>query len=460
MDYQVIIIGSGPGGYVAAIRAAQLGMKTAVVEKAEIGGVCLNWGCIPTKALLKSAHVYEDAKTGNKFGVKAEKVTADFKRVINRSRTVAKQVSKGVEFLFKKNNVTLIQGTGKLKDKNTVIIENSGETQEVTADYIILATGARSRQLPNLPIDGKHIIGYRQALTLEELPESMVVVGSGAIGVELAHFYAIMGTKVTIVELLPRVVPLEDEAVSAEVEKALKRQRIKIYTSSSVEKVETGDKQTVYIKTQEGEITVETDVVLSAVGISANIENLGLEQAGVETERGKIKVDEHYRTSADNIFAIGDIINTPALAHVASAEGIHAVEYIAGLNPEKINYKTIPGGIFTTPEVASVGLREHEAKEQGLDYKTGLFPMSALGKATAIGARDGFVKIIADAKTDQILGAHIVGPSATDMIAEFVVAMNTGATVKQIMHSIHPHPTISEAIMEAAAAVHNEAIHI
>ncbi len=459
--FNLIIIGSGPGGYVAAIRASQLGMKTAVVERAEIGGVCLNWGCIPTKALLKSAHVLQDIKSAVKYGIKVGDIQPDFKKIIQRSRTVASQVSKGVEFLFKKNNITVLQGTGRIQDNHTVeVTPEQGEKYLVRSDYIIIATGARARQLPGLEIDGQRIIGYRQAMTLDQLPESMLVIGSGAIGVELASFYAAMGTKITIVELLPRVVPTEDEDVSAELEKHLKRQRIKIYTSSTVKSITPdGEKSKVLLQTPQGEIELTVDKIFSAVGITPNTENIGLENVGINTEKGRIPVDQFYRTSQENIFAIGDVINTPALAHVASAEGITAVEFIAGLNPDPINYDTVPGGIFTHPEIASVGLREHQAKEKGINYHVGKFPYSALGKSTAIGNRDGFVKLIFD-QDDKLIGAHIIGENATDMIAELVVSMNAGVTGKKILKSIHPHPTLSEAIMEAAAAAHNEAIHI
>ena len=459
--YNLVIIGSGPGGYVAAIRASQLGLKTAVVEKAEIGGVCLNWGCIPTKALLKSIHVLSDIKSAAKFGIKVGDIQPDFKKIIQRSRTVASQVSKGVEFLFKKNNITVLKGHGRIRDRNTVeITPQEGEKYLVQSDHIMIATGARARQLPGLEIDGQRVIGYRQAMTLEEQPESMLVIGSGAIGVELASFYAALGTKITIVELLPRVVPTEDEDVSAELEKHLKRQRIKVYTSSTVKSLTPdGDKTIALLETPDGEKEIIVDKVFSAVGITPNTEDIGLDRVDIKTEKGRIIVDEFYRTCVDNIFAIGDVINTPALAHVASAEGITAVEYIAGLNPQPINYDAIPAGIFTHPEIASVGLREYQAKEKGIEYSVGKFPYSALGKSTAIGSRDGFVKLIFDNK-DHIIGAHIIGENATDMIAELVVSMNAEVTGKQIIKSVHPHPTLSEAIMEAAAAAHGEAIHI
>ncbi len=463
MDYKLIVIGSGPGGYVAAIRASQLGMKTAIVERAEIGGICLNWGCIPTKALMKSLEVLETAKAAAKFGIKVENVQPDFMKIIQRSRTVAKQVSKGVEFLLKKNNIDIIQGHGKLLDKNTVEVSAGGNTQKITADYIILATGAKSRQLPGLTIDGEKILGYRHMLNPQRLPERLVIVGSGATGVELGSFYAAMGSQVTIIEILPRIVPLEDPEVSAEVEKILKRKKIKILTNTTVKKIDnTGSGLLITLSNTaaENEQTIEADALFLAVGISPNIENLGLNNLGIKTEKNRIVVDEFYRTNVPNIYAIGDIIPTPALAHVASAEGITAVEHIAGLNPKPINYDLIPAGIFIEPQVAHVGLTEEQARERGIEYKVGKFPYSALGKATAIGSRDGFVKLIFDAKTDKLIGAHIVGHNATDMIAELVVAMNADATSHQIIKSIHPHPTLSEAIMEAAAAANGEAIHI
>ncbi len=461
MNFDIIVIGSGPGGYVAAIRASQLGMKVAVVEKAEIGGICLNYGCIPTKALLKSSSVVKTIKESAKFGVKVAETSIDFPKIIKRSRQVAGQMSKGVDFLFKKNNITVFNGYGKLIDNSTVEVSNDEKTEQISAKNIILATGARSRQLPNLVIDGKKIIGYREALTLENKPSSMLVVGSGAIGVELAFFYASMGTKVTIVELLPNVVPLEDEEISEEILKTLKKSRIKVYTNSLVESVDTsGDNCIVSIKSSDKNEQIETEIVFSAVGISPNTENIGLEELGIETDRSFIKVDEFYRTNVENIYAIGDIIPTPALAHVASAEGIACVEKIAGLDVKPINYKHIPSGIFTDPEVGSAGLTEKQAKEVGFELKIGKFTFSALGKATAIGDRNGFVKLIFNKVDNKLLGAHIVGHGATDMISELVVAMEAGVTSHQLLKSIHPHPTMSEAIMEAAAVAENEAIHV
>ncbi len=456
--YDIIFIGSGPGGYVAAIRAAQLGMNVAVVEKAEVGGVCLNYGCIPTKALLKSAEILTNVKEAKKFGINVSEFSPDFGKIIKRSRTVASQVSKGVDFLFKKNNVTLIKGEAKIISKNTVLVNNS---EKIEGKNIVIATGARAKELPNLKIDGEKIIGYRQALTMQKLPESMLVVGSGAIGTELAFFYATMGTKVTIVELLPNIVPIADKDVSAELLQALKRKKIKVFTNSLVESVDTnGDKCIARVKTGDNVTDIEAEVVLSSVGISPNTENLWDNDLNIETEKGFIKVDEFYRTNIEGIYAIGDVIPTPALAHVASAEGIICVEKIAGLDVEPLNYNFIPSAIFTTPEVGMAGITQQQAEAEGKKIKIGKFPMSALGKATAIGDRTGFAKLIFDAETDKLLGAHIVGHSASDMITELVVAMKFNVNGKQLLKTVHPHPTISEAIMEAAANAHDEAIHI
>ncbi len=463
MNYDVIIIGSGPGGYVAAIRASQLGLKTAVVEKAELGGICLNWGCIPTKALLKSAQVFEYTKHAANYGVKIEgEVKPDFPAIIARSREVAAGMSKGIQFLFKKNKVEHIQGFGKLKDNQTVVVEDKdGNKTEYSAKHIILATGARSRQLPNLPQDGKKIIGYRQALTLPQLPESMIVVGSGAIGTEFAYFYSTMGVQVTLVEFLPNIVPLEDEEVSKTLAREFKKRKIKVMTSSSVESVDTsGDKCKVTIKTKKGEEIHEADIVLSAVGITPNLENIGIEELGIELEKGKVKVDEYYRTNVEGVYAIGDIVAGPALAHVASAEGITCVEKIAGLNPQPIRYDNIPGCTYTVPEVSSVGLTEKQAKEAGYEIKVGKFPYTASGKASAAGSKEGFIKLIFDAKYGELLGAHMIGGNVTEMIAEIVVARNLETTGHELIKSIHPHPTMSEAIMEAAAAAYDEVIHI
>jgi dihydrolipoamide dehydrogenase len=463
MNYDVIIIGSGPGGYVTAIRTAQLGMKVAVVEKESLGGVCLNWGCIPTKSLLKSAQAFDYAKHAADYGVKIEgEVKPDFEGMIKRSRDVAGGMSKGVQFLFKKNKVETIMGTGKLAGKNTVeVTDEKGKKKEYTAKHIILATGARSRELPNLKQDGKKIIGYRKALSLDKQPESMVVVGSGAIGSEFAYFYHSIGTKVTLVEFMPTLVPLEDEEVSKQLERSFKKSKMKVMTSSTVEKVDTsGDKCKVTIKTKKGEETVEADIVLSAVGITPNTEGIGLEEMGVETENGRVKVDEYYRTNVEGVYAIGDILTGPALAHVASAEGITCVEKIAGKNPEPIDYKNIPGCTYTGPEVSSVGLTEQQAKEEGYEVKIGKFPYSASGKASAAGQKEGFVKLIFDAKYGELLGAHMIGGNVTEIISELVVAKKLEITGHELIKTIHPHPTMSEAVMEAAAAAYDEVIHI
>lgn len=463
MNYDVLIIGSGPGGYVAAIRAAQLGMKVGVVEKENLGGICLNWGCIPTKSLLKSAQAYEYAVHAADYGVSISgEIKPDFEAMVKRSRGVADGMSKGIQFLFKKNKIEAISGFGKLTGKNKVsVTAEDGKVQEITAKHIILATGARSRQLPNLPLDGKKIFGYRTAMTLPKQPKSMVVVGSGAIGSEFAYFYQSIGTQVTLVEFLPNVVPLEDEEVSKQLERSFKKLGMKVLTNSSVEKVDTsGDVCKVTIKTKKGEEVVDAEVVLSAVGITPNTEGIGLEELGVNVENGRVKVDEFYKTNVEGVYAIGDIIATPALAHVASAEGITCVEKIAGLNPETIDYKNIPGCTYTMPEVSSVGLTEAKAKEAGYEIKVGKFPFSASGKASAAGHKDGFVKLIFDAKYGELLGAHMIGGNVTEMIAELVLAKKLEATGHELIKAIHPHPTMSEAVMEAAAAAYGEVIHI
>lgn len=462
MNYDLLVIGSGPGGYVAAIRASQLGMKVGVVEKENLGGICLNWGCIPTKALLKSAQVFEYASHAADYGVIASEVKPDFEKMISRSREVAGNMSKGIEFLFKKNKIEVINGFGKLKSKGVVeVTADDGKKQEVKAKHIILATGARSRELPNLKQDGVKIIGYRKALSLPKQPKSMVVVGSGAIGSEFAYFYNAIGTEVTLVEFMSNIVPLEDEEVSKTLERSFKKNKIKVMTDSSVESVDTSGKLCkVTIKTKKGQEVVEAEVVLSAVGISPNTEGIGLEELGVETENGRVKVDEYYRTNIEGIYAIGDIIPGPALAHVASAEGIACVEKIAGMEVHPINYKNIPGCTYTMPEVSSVGMSEKAAKEAGYEIKVGKFPFTASGKATAAGMREGFVKLIFDAKYGELLGAHMIGGNVTEMIAEMVVARNLETTGHELIKSIHPHPTMSEAIMEAAAAAYDEVIHI
>jgi dihydrolipoamide dehydrogenase len=463
MKYDILIIGSGPGGYVAAIRAAQLGMKTAVVEKNEVGGVCLNWGCIPTKSLLKSAQVFDYVKHAADYGVSiGGEIKPDFEAMISRSRSVAEGMSKGVRFLFKKNKIEIISGSGSLIDNRTVeVIGSDGKKTRYDADHIILATGARSRELPNLKQDGKKIIGYREAMTLKKQPESMVVVGSGAIGSEFANFYNSIGTRVTLVEFLPNVIPLEDEEVSRQLERSFKKAGMTVLTDSSVESVDTkGDKCKVKIKTRKGVEELEAEIVLSAVGITPNIENLGIEKLGIQLENGKVKVDEYYQTSVKGIYAIGDIVKGPALAHVASAEGIVCVEKIAGKNPEPIDYENIPGCTYTTPEVASVGISEKQAKERGIEVRIGKFPYTASGKASAAGQKDGFVKLIFDAKYGELLGAHMIGVNVTEMIAEIVVARKLETTGHELIRSIHPHPTMSEAVMEAAAAAYGEVIHL
>lgn len=463
MNYDLLVIGSGPGGYVAAIRASQLGFKTAIVERESIGGICLNWGCIPTKSLLKSAQVYEYTQHAADYGIAIEgQAKPDFTKIIQRSRSVADGMSKGVQFLMKKNKIDTIAGTGKLISNNTVeVTDKDGKKSQVTAKHIILATGARSRELPNLKQDGVKVIGYRQAMNLPKQPASMVVVGSGAIGSEFAHFYNSIGTKVTLVEFLPNIVPLEDEEVSKALERSFKKAGMTVLTSSTVESVDaSGDLCKVKIKTPKGEEIHEAEIVLSAVGIAPNVENIGLEELKIEVEKGRVKVDEFYRTNVEGVYAIGDIIASPALAHVASAEGITCVEKIAGLNPHPINYKNIPGCTYTSPEVASVGLTEKAAREAGYEIKVGKFPLTASGKASAAGAKDGFVKMIYDAKYGELLGAHLIGYNVTEMVAEIVVARNLETTGHEIIKSIHPHPTISEAIMEASAAAYGEVIHI
>jgi dihydrolipoamide dehydrogenase len=462
MNYDVIIIGSGPGGYVAAIRASQLGLKTAIVERESLGGICLNWGCIPTKALLKSAQVFEYINHAAEYGIKTAPAEADFAAVIKRSRGVADGMSKGVQFLMKKNKIEVIMGTAKVKPGNKVEVKAADGTQkELTATSIIVATGSRSKELPNIKQDGKKIIGYRQAMALPEQPKSMVVVGSGAIGVEFAYFYATMGTKVTVVEYLENIVPVEDEDVSKQLLRSFKKAGIDVMTSSSVESVDTsGVGCKVQIKTATGTQTIECDIVLSAVGVVANLENIGLEETGIKTDKGRVVVDEFYRTSVKGYYAIGDIATGQALAHVASAEGIVCVEKIAGHNPEPIDYNNIPGCTYTTPEIASVGYTERAAKAAGYELKIGKFPFSASGKASSAGAKDGFVKMIYDAKYGELLGAHFIGANVTEMIAEIVVARKLETTGHEILKSIHPHPTMSEAIMEATADAYGEVIHL
>lgn len=462
MQYDIIVIGSGPGGYVTAIRASQLGFKTAVIEKESLGGVCLNWGCIPTKALLKSAQVYEYLNHAKDYGISADNIKADFSAVVKRSRDVAEGMSKGVQFLMKKNKIDVIMGTAKVKaGKKVAVTATDGKTEEHTATHIIIASGARSRALPNLPQDGKKIIGYREAMVLPKLPKTMIVVGSGAIGVEFAYFYATMGTKVTIVEFLPNIVPVEDEEVSKQLEKSFKKIGIDVMVDASVESVDTkGDISKVNVKTKTGNVVLEAEVVLSAVGIEANIAGLGLEDVGVKTDKGKIIVDKFYATNIPGYYAIGDCVPGQALAHVASAEGITCVEKIKGLHAEPIDYNNIPGCTYCQPEIASVGFTEKKAKEAGYTIKVGKFPFSASGKASASGAKDGFIKLIFDAKYGEVLGAHMIGANVTEMIAEIVAIRKLETTGHELIKTVHPHPTMSEAIMEAAAAAYGEVIHL
>ena len=462
MNYDLIVIGSGPGGYVAAIRASQLGMKVAVVEKESLGGVCLNWGCIPTKALLKSAQVFEYLKHAADYGITVSEGKADFNAVVKRSRGVADGMSKGIQFLFKKNKIDVIMGYGKLKPgKKVEVTAADGKVSVIEANHIMLATGARSRNLPNMPQDGKKIIGYREAMVLPEMPKSMVIVGSGAIGSEFAYFYNAMGTKVTIVEFMANIVPVEDEDVSKQLEKSFKKMGINVMTGSSVESVDTaGNGCKVKVKTAKGEEIIECDIVLSAAGVVSNLENIGLEEVGVITDKGKVLVNDYYQTNIPGVYAIGDIVKGPALAHVASAEGICCVEKIAGMHVEPINYSNIPGCTYCSPEIASVGMTEKAAKEAGYEIKVGKFPFSASGKAQAGGASEGFVKVIFDAKYGEWLGAHFIGANVTEMIAEVVVARNLETTGHEIIKSIHPHPTMSESVMEAVAMAYGEVIHL
>jgi len=462
MKYDVIILGSGPGGYVTAIRAAQLGFKTAIVEKENLGGVCLNWGCIPTKALLKSAQVFNYIKHAGDFGVNVAEPQADFFKMVERSREVAGSMSNGVEFLMRKNKITVIKGFGKLlPEKQVEISHEDGLTSIISAKHIIIATGARARELPNLPIDGEKVIGYRQAMTLSKQPKSMIVVGSGAIGVEFAYFYNSIGTQVSIVEYLDRIVPLEDEEVSKQLTRSFKKSKIKVMTSSELLSVDTsGETVKAVIKTKKGEVELEADVVLSAVGIKSNIENIGLEEVGIVVDKDKIVVNDYYQTNIPGYYAIGDVIATPALAHVASAEGITCIEKIAGLDPERIDYNNIPGAIYTNPEISSTGYTEKQALEAGHEILVGKFPFTASGKAKAAGHIEGFVKIIIDKKYGEILGAHMIGANVTEMIAEIVAARKAEATGHTLLKSIHPHPTMSEAVMEAVADAYGEVIHL
>lgn len=461
-NFDIIVLGSGPGGYVTAIRASQLGFKTAIIEKESLGGVCLNWGCIPTKALLKSAQVFNYLQHASDYGLKVDNVDKDFDAVVKRSRGVADGMSKGVQFLMKKNKIEVINGFGKLKaGKKIDVTDAEGKVTEYSASNIIIATGARSRELPNLPQDGKKIIGYRKAMTLESQPKKLIVVGSGAIGIEFAYFYNAMGTDVTVVEYLPNIVPIEDEDISKQLERSFKKTGIKIMTSSEVTKVDTsGTGVKVTVKTSKGEEVLEADMVLSAVGIKTNIENIGLEEVGIIVDRDKILVNDFYQTNIPGYYAIGDVTPGPALAHVASAEGILCVEKLANLHVEPLDYGNIPGCTYCSPEIASVGLTEKQAVEKGFDIKVGKFPFSASGKAQASGTPDGFVKVIFDAKYGEWLGCHMIGAGVTDMIAEAVVARKLETTGHEILKTIHPHPTMSEAVMEAVAAAYDEVIHL
>ena len=463
MDYDLIVIGSGPGGYVAAIRASQLKMKVAVIERAELGGICLNWGCIPTKSLLKSAQVFEYLNHASEYGISvAGEVKADFGSIIARSRSIAEGMSKGVQFLFKKNNITFIKGFGRLAGKNSVEVgDQEGKKKTWTAKNIILATGARSKELPNLKQDGRKIIGYREAMTLPKQPGSMVVVGSGAIGSEFAGFYQTIGTEVTLVEFLPRIVPNEDEEVSKQLERSFKKLKMKIMTDSTVEMADTSkEKCRVTIKTPKGVETVEADIVFSAVGVTTNLEGIGLEEAGVKIEKEKVIVDDYYNTSVPGIYAIGDIVRGPALAHVASAEGIICVEKMAGMDVDPLDYRNIPACTYTSPEIASCGFSEAAAKEAGYKIKVGKFPFSASGKASASGSKEGFVKLVFDAVYGELLGAHMIGANVTELISEIVLARKLETTAQEIIKAVHPHPTMSEAIMEAAAAAYGEVINL
>jgi len=460
--YDIIVLGSGPGGYVTAIRASQLGFKTAVIEKESLGGICLNWGCIPTKALLKSAQVFEYLKHAEDYGLSVENPDKDFTKVVKRSRNVAEGMSNGIKFLMKKNKIDVINGFGKVKaGKKVDVTAEDGSVTEYSADHIVIATGARSRELPALKQDGKKVIGYREALTLPEQPKKIVIVGSGAIGVEFAYFYNSMGTDVTVVEFLPRIVPVEDAAVSKQLEKSFKKSGIKVMTSAEVTSVDTsGNGIKATVKTKKGEEVLEADILLSAVGIKTNIENIGLEDVGIVTDRDKVLVNDFYQTNIPGYYAIGDITPGPALAHVASAEGILCVEKIAGQHVEAIDYGNIPGCTYCSPEIASVGMTEAQAKDAGYDIKVGNFPFSASGKASAAGTKDGFVKVIFDAKYGEWLGCHMIGAGVTDMIAEAVLGRKLETTGHEVLKTIHPHPTMSEAVMEAVAAAYDEVIHL
>ena len=461
MDYDVIVLGSGPGGYVTAIRASQLGLKTAIIEKESLGGICLNWGCIPTKALLKSAQVFDYINHSEDFGIKVKEANADFSSVIKRSRDVADGMSKGIDYLLKKNKIEVIYGHGKIAKNNKVNVTKDDKQKEYSAKHIIIATGARSRELPNLKQDGKKIIGYREAMTLPSKPNKIIIVGSGAIGVEFAYFYNSMGVDVTIVEYMENIVPIEDKDISKQLQRSFKKSGINVMTNSSVESVDTSGKGCkVLVKTKKGEETIECDIVLSAVGIQPNIENIGLEEVGINTKNDRIIVDSYYQTNVPGYYAIGDILSTQALAHVASAEGITCVEKIAGHEPDVIDYGNIPGCTYCSPEISSVGMTEAAAIDAGYEVRVGKFPFTASGKASASGHKDGFVKVIFDAKYGEWLGCHMIGYNVTEMIAEAVVARKLETTGHEILKAVHPHPTMSEAVMEAVADAYDEVIHI
>jgi len=467
MAYDVVVLGSGPGGYVAAIRASQLGLKTAIIEKESLGGICLNWGCIPTKALLKSAQVYEYIKHAKDFGIEASG-QPQFDSIIKRSRGVADKMSKGVQFLMKKNKIDVVMGFGKIKSKGQIeVTKADGTKQLVEGKHIVIATGARSRQLPSMPIDGKKIIGYREAMVLPQQPKSMIVVGSGAIGVEFGYFYNSLGTKVTIVEFLPRIVPVEDEEISKELEKNFKKSGIEVMTSAEVTSVDTsGAGVKAKVKTANGEVTIEAEVLLSAIGVAANIEGIGLEETGVKVDKGRVAVDKYYQTNIPGIYSIGDCAPGQALAHVASKEGIICIENIAynekkyNHAPEALDYNNVPGCTYCSPEIASVGLTEKQAKDAGYEVKVGKFPLSASGKASAAGHGEGFVKVIFDAKYGEWLGTHMIGYNVTELIAETVTARKLETTYHEVLNSIHPHPTISESIKDAIEVAYGEAIHL
>ncbi|MBI3123058.1 MAG: dihydrolipoyl dehydrogenase [Ignavibacteriales bacterium] len=464
-SFDIAVLGGGPGGYVAAIRAAQLGFKTVVIDKDNLGGICLNWGCIPTKALLKSAEVYDTMKNhSTDYGIKVEGLSFDFEKIINRSRDISGRITKNVEMLIKKNKIERIRGFGKFISKNEIeIFDNDGKKfDSVIADKIIIATGARPRIFPTIPVDRKNIITSTEAMNLPKQPKDLIVIGAGAIGVEFAYFYSVLGTKVTIIEMLDNLLPIEDKEVSETLEKSFKKRGIEIYTKTKVENAVVKDDHVIVNVEKDGKrIELKAEKVLSAIGVTGNVEGFGLEGLGIEIERGHIKVNkENYQTNIENIFAIGDVIGAPWLAHVASAEGIHCVEKMKGLDANPIDYTTIPGCTYCHPQVASVGMTEKKAKEEGREIKIGKFPFMASGKAFAAGERDGFVKLIFDAKYGELLGAHIIGPEATELISEITLAKSMEATYETIVKTVHAHPTLAESIMEAAANAYGESIHI